>query len=254
MLSKRVFLCKKHSCLQLICAAKYSRKSDSDKDYYKVVKSNDIVKDVSDGRLGSHPNWELFGPRGYRFLLPGSLGPAWHEVGSMIPYDIFSKSTSKLMSSFTVKLECAAQECPILLRKGVIELFPHSEANFSQQITVVTLTHKNPPAKRRKCSYVESEYYAKTFIWAAQEICMRLKDSGFWADFINPFSGKPYISPLHKPTLYETDERFRCLGFEIKNNNNCKVIQSRKNRKFIGNLFTNAPVNTPFLYDILNEN
>lgn len=68
----------------------------------------------------------------------------------------------------------------------------------------------------------------------AQEICIKLKSTGYWADFINPFSGKPYLSPYYKSTLYETDERFRCLGFEIKKRGNCKVIQSRDDKQFIG--------------------
>lgn len=58
---------------------------------------------------------------------------------------------------------------------------------------------------------------------------------GYWADFINPFSGQPYFSSLKTNTLYTTDERFRCLGFKIKDKNNCKIITYDNNvSNFVG--------------------
>lgn len=30
------------------------------------------------------PNWELFAPKGNRFYLPGSLGPAWQSAATTI--------------------------------------------------------------------------------------------------------------------------------------------------------------------------
>lgn len=71
-------------------------------------------------------------------------------------------------------------------------------------------------------------------MWAAQEICLRLKMAGYWADFINPFSGRPYLSPFQKPTLYEADERFRCLGFEIRKEGGTKIIAPTKGSNFVG--------------------
>ncbi|EEB13480.1 conserved hypothetical protein [Pediculus humanus corporis] len=231
--SRKLFYCRLNLFKHLKFVAAYSRKSDSkNQGPYKIVKSNDVIDDVVDNRFGSIPNWELLAPKGYRFLLPGSLGPAWHEAGSMVPVDTFntSKTNSKLTKLDLDALECTAQECPILLRNGVLELFPNNEIYTSQQLTVVTIKHKNNFYKS-KSSDVESEYDAKTFVWAAQEICIKLKSTGYWADFINPFSGRPYLSPFYKSTLYETDERFRCLGFEIRKSGNCKIIQSRDDDK-----------------------
>jgi hypothetical protein len=37
------------------------------------------VSDVANGSIGTSPNWELLAPRGYRFYMPGSVGPAWHD-------------------------------------------------------------------------------------------------------------------------------------------------------------------------------
>ncbi|KAK6643856.1 hypothetical protein RUM43_000119 [Polyplax serrata] len=253
MLPSRKLLClRSNSCKQLAFVAAYSRKSDSkNQGPYKIVKSNDVIDDVLDTRFGSIPNWELLAPKGYRFLLPGCLGPAWHEAGSMVPIETFNRASSKIAKVDLNLLECTAQQCPVLLRKGVLELFSNNEIYTSQQLTVVTLTEKKDLSRSK--ADIEPEHSAKTFVWVAQEICIKLKSSGYWADFINPFSGRPYLSPYHKPTLYETDERFRCLGFEIKKSGNCKVIQIRGDKQFTGSLFTNAPADTQFFYDILSE-
>lgn len=73
---------------------------------------------------------------------------------------------------------------------------------------------------------------------AAQDICMTLTIMGYWADFINPFSGKPYLAPVHNSRLYDTDERFRCLDFEIIQQQNCIVIANESGnqniRTFVG--------------------
>lgn len=64
---------------------------------------------------------------------------------------------------------------------------------------------------------------------------MKLRSSGYWADFINPFSGRPYFRPLSMGQLYETDEKFRCLDFQIYEIENCKVISNDSSKKkFIG--------------------
>lgn len=62
---------------------------------------------------------------------------------------------------------------------------------------------------------------------------------GYWADFINPFSGQPYWSPRKGANLYETDERFRCTGFKVEQKNNCRIIMSDNSLKnFIGTYTT----------------
>lgn len=77
------------------------------------------------------------------------------------------------------------------------------------------------------------------FIIAAKNICEKLRSSGYWADFINPFSGRPYFSPLSLNELYETDEKFRCLDFQISEIQDCKVISSNDTspKKFVGEKF-----------------
>lgn len=86
----------------------------------------------------------------------------------------------------------------------------------------------------------------------ARNVCFKLRKAGFWADFINPFSGRPYFSSGSKE-LYNTDEKFRCMDFEIFEIQNCTVISNEQpdyKRSFIGSLFTDAPLNKTKLIDV----
>lgn len=160
-------------------------------------------------------------------------------------------------------LDCVAQECPILLRKSIEELFSGCLDVTSSHLTIITVSQrtnlksmrwrkeaeteklakyvsyiqnvsesKNIKGSRRRHVYILSIYQ---FVLAASDICSKLKMVGYWADFINPFSGQPYLNPRKGGNLYETDERFRCLGFTIEQRNNCRIIASDNSMKtFIG--------------------
>jgi len=67
---------------------------------------------------------------------------------------------------------------------------------------------------------------------------MKLRLAGYWADFINPFSGRPYLTPFHSASLCETDGRSYCLNFQIKDHGNCKIISSEceRSHSFVGKL------------------
>ncbi|XP_054287203.1 cobalamin trafficking protein CblD-like isoform X2 [Macrosteles quadrilineatus] len=223
--------------------ALYSRKSNSNQDdSFKIVgrKGAETKDEVANTSLGVNPNWELLTPQGFRFYLPGNTGPAWQDVHSSA--NVASHAHVVENSS----LVCTVQECPILLRPGVFELF--SGADVYGQLTVVTLAQTKFAA-----GDLEAEQLTKQFVLAAQDICSKLKMAGYWADFINPFSGLPYLTPSGSSSkLFETDERFRCLGFRIFQRNQCKVID-KSNRQFVGNLFTSAPPSTTLLRDILQQ-
>lgn len=120
----------------------------------------------------------------------------------------------------------------LLCPTGVIELFPGSDLS-NKQVTVVTLSQKSK-TKLTSSNEWENERLTKQFVLAAQDICIKLKLAGYWADFINPFSGLPYNNPYYSHKLYETDERFRCLGFRIIDKGQCKMIAEKGSRSFVG--------------------
>ncbi|KAK9507046.1 hypothetical protein O3M35_008873 [Rhynocoris fuscipes] len=220
----------------------YSRKSSSNyQGTYKVLnRASNAIEDESSNQLQAHSNWELLTPQGFRFYLPGAIGPAWHDEISA------SFMPSTLNELDETELECNIQECPVLLRKDINELFAGTPAHGSC-LTVVTLSQKT----LKRSSEQDIERLTKQFMCAAQDICNKLKTAGYWADFINPFSGVPFNTPHFHSDLFKADKRFRCLGFHIKFQGSCKVISDNDSNKFIGSLFTTAPPSTSLLQNIL---
>ncbi|KAH3894695.1 hypothetical protein DPMN_018852 [Dreissena polymorpha] len=95
----------------------------------------------------------------------------------------------------------------------------------------------------------EREQLLKAFVEGASDICEALQCAGFWADFIEPSCGKPFLGAHTNASLYETDERYRKLGFEIEDLGCCKVIRHHVwgTHAYVGCLFTNAPASHPIL-------
>lgn len=97
-------------------------------------------------------------------------------------------------------------------------------------------------------------YYILQFVLAAREITSRLRLHGFWADFMNPFSGKPFYSWANGKNLYRVDQRFRGLNMKLFKLNQCTVISSESDDNcFSGAIYTNAPSNYLQLKSLLDN-
>jgi len=243
MYCRNVKLLRKQSA-ERFCSqvAFYSRRNNSKyEDYYKAVgKTNGASKEKRNTVLAPIPNWELMTPSGYRFYMPDNIGPAWHDrytTSHLVPKD-FCLEDSKLV--------CSAQECPILLREGISRLFHGIDLSYSQ-LTIISLMQKRI---KYGMSGSDLESITKTFVVTGQEICHKLKESGYWADFINPFSGLPAMNsypnkvsktPLTTTTIDIDDAKFKYTGFRIVEKQHCLLIENKKTQRFIGNIFTNAP-------------
>jgi len=150
-------------------------------------------------------------------------------------------------------LECRFFECPTLLKRDFNSLFPamdFSNSNF----TVVTLCQKtvNDMTGWSEDVEAEREELLHSFFDAAQSMTDTLKGAGFWADFIDPSSGKPFLSAHTNATLFETDDRFRHLGFEIEDLGCCKVVRHHEwgTHAYVGCVFTTAPMEHPVIKEI----
>lgn len=80
------------------------------------------------------------------------------------------------------------------------------------------------------------------FVLSASYISNQLRLARHWADFINPFSGKPHIGQ-HKSIIKVNEtvvanNRLSRSNFKIENNNSCKVISpSKTGDSFVGKHF-----------------
>ncbi|KAL8578616.1 hypothetical protein ACOMHN_007074 [Nucella lapillus] len=152
-------------------------------------------------------------------------------------------------------MECAAYDCPQILRKDFADLFPDRNT-MEGPFTVITLSQHTENDMTMWSMEVESEReeLLETFMQGAMEICRSLTENGFWADFIDPSTGKPAKGPHTNATFFETDERYRRLGFQIEDLGCCKVIRHLTwgTHAFISCLFTNAPVQHPIIAQIVH--
>ncbi|KAJ4932924.1 hypothetical protein JOQ06_029762, partial [Pogonophryne albipinna] len=220
-----------------------------------------------------------FGPQDQRFLLPGNVGfvcqleglaeqrkgPAHRGVpdllSSMSSSERHDFILAQCIGEFSDKedtapsgvgraeqyfdsssLECAIHSCPELLKQDFQSMFPEAP---STGMIVVTVTQKTKNDMTSWSAEVEQEreQTLNKFVEGAKEICYALQREGFWADFIEPSSGLAFFGSYTNNTLFETDDRYRHLGFQIEDLGCCRVIRHSLwgTHVFVGTIFTNAP-------------
>lgn len=184
-------------------------------------------------------------------LQSGSIGPAYLNSKSTLGSDgIELEQLIDFDNKDKKKLHITTQKCPLLLRKNLHELFPAPEViTESEKLTLITLSQAE-----LSC---EHERSAINFVLAAKEICSRLRLHGYWGDFLNPMSGRPFHS-YHQKSLYKlNDERFRglCMKFEEIEaegaNENTLIICEDKSPKFSGSVFTNIPPSLDLIKELI---
>lgn len=223
----------------------------------------------------------ILGHHDRRVPLPGDVGtlqplPTTHKIAPLPPAATLQDMDTLLTSSSTNMqevaglqndtghfrgprpenlLECKALPCPKLLIKDLATLFP-SRPGLANELTAVTLAQRteHDMAGWSELMETEREVLLKQFVEAALSICSALSAEGFWADFVDPSSGRPYYGDYTSDTLFETDDRYRYLGFKIEDLGCCKVVSHRifGTHVFVGAIFTSAPAKSEILEDILN--
>ncbi|EDV95108.1 cobalamin trafficking protein CblD [Drosophila grimshawi] len=227
------------------CQASYSKRSDAGEPFKIVTKSRGVDDDDLNSWEGE-PNWELTSKRHNRFYLPNATGPAWQGDTSTV---CLMEPLAHLVNFFREpnvdksRLEFACCQCPMLIRDSIFELFPvRAIGQKDYAITLLTLSYEG-----------EIEQGAAKFVLAAREISDRLLSLGYWSDFVNPFSGRPYYLPRDGSTLYKQDSRFRGVNMCLSIYNECVLITAEENDNvcFSGTVFCTAPNDYGLLVELL---
>lgn len=167
-------------------------------------------------------------------------------------------------------VELSVQECPRLLKNDLKYLFPNMGLE-KMAINVLNLTQKtsNDMSAWSKAMEEERDVLTASFISSGQAICSALRRCGFWADFVDPASGRPFLGQYSNHALFETDDVYKNMGFQVEDLGCCKVWSSPIRRSidnfqvlkhvswgshaFVGTLFTNAPLDSQIVQDILTK-
>ncbi|XP_066147470.1 cobalamin trafficking protein CblD-like [Euwallacea fornicatus] len=232
----------------------YSRKVSNTSGPYKPVKER--RPDSESNLVWRDPSFELLASNGFPLFLRGNIGLAWYDTQTTIKthHDVIMEQVEDVGSNPDSDMILRVQTCPKVLRQTVCELFPYRPLEKSE-LSVITINLK-PGGKQTKLNKeTETEKMAQMFLITAKNICSKLRKAGYWADFVNPFSGRPYFVPSGLNELYKTDEKFRCLDFQIFDIDECKVISNEglPIKRLIGSLFTDAPCNKQHLNSVFTS-
>ncbi|XP_043079157.1 metabolism of cobalamin associated Da [Puntigrus tetrazona] len=248
--------------------------SGSDEPYIAVSAQNSGPRTVwPDETMGP------FGPQDQRFQLPGNVGFDCHLKGTGLQMkgpvhrtvpDVLTAPSSTERHEFILAqfvneyqgkeaslsaqrvskaehyfsqsdVECSMRSCPELLKKELELFFPVLPAS---PITVVTVTQKNQKTSTEDQSKDQHELLDH-FVSGAKEICFMLWRGGYWADFINPLSGKAFFGDQPPDSLLQRHAE-RHAGFHIEDLASCTLIRHvfKGTSTFVLTLITNAPSNS----------
>jgi len=205
---------------------RYSKKEENPKKYNGKFKVRKIVIQDDD---------EL-STRGNRFYMPNGSGPAWQNPSTTIEVDVDLSEVlvfgdvRQSSNKFTVRVK----ECPVFMFMSLIELFPNEEGLKNCQVIAINLQIKK---NITKCSH--------EFLFVARQICRTLRKRGFWANFMNPFSGAPFYMKAGDRHLHQVDWRYHAINMKLTYINNCVIMAADNGDgdtdSFSGVIFSNAP-------------
>lgn len=227
-----------------------SREVDQDK---KVIHS--LLADLSNSSLFSvHSNFErLMSYESHIDRHTTMLIQALHHSLQPRPTSTTTSATCAATAAVApagLEIEYKSQSCPHLIKKVLNDLFPSIQLPAVLSVLTIAYKTEHDQAAWSSPMEIEREKLYASFACCAQMLCDKLRREGrFWADFIDPGTGKPFYSAYTQSSLFETDDAFQRLGFHISDVGCCKFIEHAVwgSKVFVGVLFTNAPHDAPIL-------
>ncbi|XP_063718586.1 cobalamin trafficking protein CblD-like [Symsagittifera roscoffensis] len=161
------------------------------------------------------------------------------------------ENLKEVIFSYHIPIEVCTFKCPQFIKNEILRLFPMNSDLKSRNLVLINLSHKtvNDMSGWNDSVDEEREQVIEKFVHGAQLICEFLKVQNYFADFIDPMTGKPFYAPHTNSTLFETDELYEKFGFRIDDLGCCKVVHHGTfgTHVFVGTILTDAPVSDKFL-------
>ncbi|CAG2160267.1 unnamed protein product [Oppiella nova] len=191
-------------------------------------------------------------------FLSNSYKSRCHKFFRVLKYQKLWPKDMDSVGALSEVVDCNAHQLSPQMIKKFALLFPRSiRQALSEGLTAITLSRKtvNDMSGYSEAVELEREDFFEKFVSNAKTVCEELQSSGYWADFIDPYSGQPFLSDHTNETLFETDDRFVHLGFRIEDLGCCKAIYHPKwaTHVIVGTIFTTAPHNSPALSKLITD-
>lgn len=156
----------------------------------------------------------------------------------------------KEICAWNVKIDLVAVECPSLLKKDLLRLFPDAKLK-GRRLTLVNF-YEDTSESPETPDQTDISEKADSFILAANAVCRTLRSYGYWADFIDPNSGASRLNGDSYKRLMNQNSKFELSGYNVEDVD-CKVVSSvsLEDRPFVGSIFTDAAVSSKAIQDVI---
>lgn len=182
------------------------------------------------------------------FYMPNCVGPAYQGLISSLdqPYttDCYMADEQTLvkendsihdtiLESLVAPTEMCVVACPKLLLTYMRRLFQHPYARFgsSMNFSMIGLRFKDKDATKALTSFVHFASYNSR----------EIMDNGYWADFINPLTGRAYYRAAHCIRKQGLEAQLLGRGLNLTFANGCTIIGEEQSDQLTGFIFTDTP-------------
>jgi len=152
-------------------------------------------------------------------------------------------SSSHDFSVFSSKLEVTAFRCSSSYQRELQFIFPGIDltnavaiTTFQQTVVDLVVSGGDQDVEKDRC--------LEAFFAFAKQVCDELRSHGHFADYIDPCSGLPMITPDTQKVFDEVQSAQVLFSYPIMNTGCCKILLHPKwgSSVYPASLFTTAPV------------
>ncbi|KQS61988.1 uncharacterized protein LOC26526390 [Drosophila erecta] len=143
------------------------------------------------------------------------------------------KGNDNILGSVVAPSEMCVVACPKLLVTYMRRLFHHPYARFgsSMNFSMIGLRFTD----------TDADEALRSFVIFATHNSREIMNNGYWADFINPLTGRAHFRAAHSGRKQGMDAQLLGRGFNLSYANGCTIIEEERRDQLTGFIFTDTP-------------